>query len=435
MTKELKFTAVFDRELAWRRGGSYRYLVAEIEAPREERPERAARTPLNLALVIDRSGSMSGDKIEAAKTAAIGVVNGLDEGDRLSVVCFDNEVDTLVRAVRMDEQGREAARRAIGGLDSRGMTNLAAGWLEGAECVAEAMAEMEGAQNHVVLLSDGMANEGVTDPAILAEYASGLQARGILTSTVGIGDGYSPEILQVLAEHGGGRMHDAEHPHEIIEVVLAELGEVRQTWASQLRLDIESPPDARLVSFSDYPLMRQGHGSASCQLGSIGSGQVRRVVFQVRLADGDAGQAVAFRLRLGGLHGEQPFEVTASASVAFAPGRDNNAQPRDIRASLLVASTWQSRLMRRAARANVERDYRAIDALYRGEFRHFDRYCRGLPGGDELVRRIARLLKRARRPMEERSRKEVTLFAYHEQKGTIDHRSTPRGDWDRFISD
>ena len=208
MTERMTLTAAADRTLAWVEGDSVRYIVATLDAARPETVATAPAPPLNLALVIDVSGSMTGEKLERAKEAAIGVADRLRDTDRLSVVSFAS--DTLVHADarRLTGDARSAIRAAIETLETRGNTALSEGWLTGAERVARAM---EGAGvNRVVLLSDGQANEGIVDPGHLAAHASELAKRGVTTSCVGIGDDYDSVVLQAIAEHGGGRLHDAE---------------------------------------------------------------------------------------------------------------------------------------------------------------------------------------------------------------------------------
>jgi Ca-activated chloride channel family protein len=161
-------------------------------------------------VVIDASGSMDGRPLACAVEAAHGVVQHLSYADRLSIVSFASETQVHLASTVMDAAGRDRAQAALACISARDCTDLGAGWLLGAECVARDMAERSGCQNRVLLLSDGHANSGITDPEVLAEHARELRLRGLFTSTIGIGDGYSPEQIQTIANHGGGRMHDAE---------------------------------------------------------------------------------------------------------------------------------------------------------------------------------------------------------------------------------
>ena len=157
----LTLTAGLDRTSAWEEGGSVRYLVAELAAEGATTP-RTDAPALNLALAIDVSGSMAGDKIDAARRAARAVAEALTERDRLSIIAFDSTAELLLDARAMDGAGRAAALTAIAGLVDRGGTNLFDGWLLAAERVAVAMAASPQASHRVLLLSDGQTNEGVT---------------------------------------------------------------------------------------------------------------------------------------------------------------------------------------------------------------------------------------------------------------------------------
>jgi Ca-activated chloride channel homolog len=433
MAKELTLKARFDRPLALDRGGSYRYLVVDIEAPREDSPNRNTRGPLNLALVIDRSGSMNGRPLEAAREAATGVVDGLADDDYLSVVVFDSDVETLVQGVRMDEQGRKLARQAIARIETRGTTDLSGGWLQGAEHVAERMIGLEGGHHHVIVLSDGMANRGILDTGVLSEYARGLLERGIQTSTVGIGDGYSPEVLQVLAEHGGGRMHDAEHPAEIVEVVLAELGEIRDIWASRLALNLSCSEGASVLSLSNDPVSGETSATTTFLLGSIMAGGQRRAVIQVVCPRARSGDQLVVDLEIAFEREGKANTVVTTARLDYAPSDLVVGQERDIEVTGVVATVWQSRLAREITRINIVRNYDALKDLVRGEFKYFRRYCSGLLDGPDLVRNVDRLLHRARRPMNERSRKEIALSTTKSMRGDADYRSVARESWEAYI--
>jgi Mg-chelatase subunit ChlD len=199
-TTTLNLTAGLDRALAWHEGGSVRYLVADLSAAGETAQREVPA--LNLALAIDISGSMAGDKIDAARRAALAVVEALTARDRLSLVAFDNKAELLLDARPMDEAGRAAAASAIRGLTDRGGTNLFDGWLMAAERVATAMAVDPAASHRVLLLSDGHANDGLTDRGEIAGHVGALLERGVLTSALGIGDGYDEQLLGAIAEAG-----------------------------------------------------------------------------------------------------------------------------------------------------------------------------------------------------------------------------------------
>lgn len=433
MNKEMKINTRVDRALTWYRGGSYRYMVVDIEAPEIEIKRDEPRKPINLALVIDRSGSMQGAPIEAAKEAAIGVANRLTADDVLSVVCFDHESRTILESIRMDAEGREMAEHEISSVHTGGTTDLASGWLQGAELVAEVMNTDSTFRNEVVVLSDGHANRGETGPSVLAEYAIGLQARGITTSTVGIGDRYSPEVLQAIAEGGGGRMHDAEHPQEIIEVVMAELDEVASTFADQLKLDIKAPDGVEIKCLSNYPAQETGYSRYNYLLGSINNHASKQVVMQVRSPRGDLGDVMDFELTVSWVHDDEPSYVSRHVTLTQTSGQMNEAQSRDIDASLVVARIWQARIMRSITEANVHHDIYRLRDIEKTQFRYFSHFCHGLPTDKDMVYPLERLLRRAHRPMHERSRKEVTLQAFHMQKGTRDARHVERDDWSSFL--
>ena len=139
-------------------------MLAEIDAPRARR-ERA-RPPVHLAFVLDRSGSMGGDKIRLAKLAVEESLARLHDDDRFAIVVYDEVIDVVFPSTRATADARRAALARLGEIDARGSTNLGEGWLRGCEQVALALSE-EGV-NRTLLLTDGLANVGMTDRDELA---------------------------------------------------------------------------------------------------------------------------------------------------------------------------------------------------------------------------------------------------------------------------
>lgn len=183
-------------------------LVVRIVPPAPDPDAQKDRPALNLALALDRSSSMSGGALELAREAACNLVAQLQPRDRVSVVAFDNEVECLVPSARVDDI--PAIQRALRSLEPRGSTALHAGWAEGALQVASHFDPQ--ATNRVLLLTDGMANVGECHPAVLAEEAGKLAAKGISTSTMGVGGHYHEELLNAMSQRGDGNFFHIEGP-------------------------------------------------------------------------------------------------------------------------------------------------------------------------------------------------------------------------------
>ena len=414
--------------------GGIIHLLADLQAPLTKK-ESEQRPPLNLAIVIDASGSMSGEPLEAAKRASVGVVGALRKEDHLTIVSFASDVIAHVEGQICSEDGKRRCITEIQGLHSRGTTDLAGGWFAGARAVARLMEELNGTQNHVVLLSDGHANEGITDPRVLAERAAELRTRNLFTSTVGIGDGYSPVQLQALAEHGGGRMHDAERPEEIIEVVLAELGEMRATVAENLELRLLTEEGVQVECLGTYPFDSQGH-EHRVSLGSMTSGARRQVLLRLRLREGMSGEEIQLKTNLDY---RDPGEVTQRLGevqtmiLRRISSMEASLRIRDEHVAIDVARLWQSWLVQRAMSANVEGRYDEAEDIVIGELEAFSDYVARIPEGRRLIHELRRFLGEVRHEWSPRASKEVLVHFSKAMRDESDHRSEKLDDWTEFI--
>jgi Ca-activated chloride channel family protein len=157
-------------------------------------PRAEERAPVNVALVLDKSGSMSGEKIEHAKTAALAALDRLNSNDIVSVVVFDTTVSVVVPATKLTD--RAAVRRAIAGIEANGTTALFAGVSKGAEEVRKFLGLER--VNRIILLSDGQANVGPSSPSELGELGHSLRKEGISVTTLGLGMDYSEDLMAQL---------------------------------------------------------------------------------------------------------------------------------------------------------------------------------------------------------------------------------------------
>jgi len=178
------------------------------------------RTPLAISIVIDRSRSMSGSKLEQAKFSAIDIVKRLHEDDRVSVIVYDDKVDVL-----LDLMPASAAialiQPKLEEVFASGSTNLHGGWLKGAELLAPRTNGKELCR--VILLSDGQANQGMVDIDRICGQVSDLARAGISTTTVGFGLGFNEELMTAIAHAGQGNAWYGERVEDLIESFDSEM--------------------------------------------------------------------------------------------------------------------------------------------------------------------------------------------------------------------
>ena len=426
---DLNFTlsAAFDRQLFWRGGGSVRYLVARLKAERAAKAEKTERAPLNIALVIDASGSMGGGKLEAAKAAALGLVNRLTPRDHLTVVSFASDVVVHLDAVAVTPDALIRIHAEISSLRTRGQTNLSGGWFAGIECAARAAKERPDLTPRVILLSDGMANDGITDHAELFEHAGELRIRGVLTSTLGIGDDYDEHLLRGMAEHGGGRLHDAELVDEIGSVLHGELDDILHTVIENAKLTLSAPADVQ-VELLGSAACRSEAGRSVVSLGSVQDQIERIVVFKVTCPEADIfSQELEFSVTAEGRSAEDHEALVAAIPIKLcltaAPGEANAAQPRDDTLATTVARMWSAHIVAEAATLNRARAYREAQAYAERQLHYFRRYVEGLAGTQTLCHELEVLVDRIGRRVSSRNIKEM----YLQSKLTSDSRMDRRG--------
>ncbi len=201
------------------------------------------RPPLNLGLVIDRSGSMHGRKIQYARQAAIYAVEQLLPSDRISVVAFDSYVKTLVNNTLANQ--KDPIIRSIKSLHPGSSTALHAGWVEGGIQVGHQL--NSDWLNRVLLLSDGLANVGETNPDAIATDVNGLTQRGISTSTMGIGNDYNEDLMAAMAQSGDGNFYHIESPDQLPDFFQTELQGLMATTGHTVSLGI-NPVNETIVT-------------------------------------------------------------------------------------------------------------------------------------------------------------------------------------------
>jgi Mg-chelatase subunit ChlD len=340
---------------------SERFVLVELEAPSS--PRQAKRDPLNVAFVIDRSGSMSGQKLALARTAVETAVERLLPGDRFAVVAYDDRVDVVVESTPASREAKTMAVDRLRTIDARGSTNLGEGWLRGAEQVARAQAAASVAGvNRVLLLTDGLANQGMTDPAELIRHAAELRTRGITTTTFGVGEDFDESLLESMADAGGGHFYFIADAAQMVDQIASEVGELLEVVARDATVEVTAPDGLGVAvdSLSRFPVEARGNRWL-VRLGDLIAEQRLEVVLRVKFGFGTIGQEVGILVGVSDREGVLVAAGLAPVPVGweYADDRTNDAQPRDRSVDRLVARLFAARARQEAVQLNRRGGYDA----------------------------------------------------------------------------
>lgn len=341
-------------------------LNIEGDPPRDER-----RVPLNLSLVLDRSGSMSGEPLRAARKAAAMLVRRLAPDDTVSVVAYDDDVRVVAPPAAGPEQKALAAE--IEGIHPGGMTNLSGGWLRGRELVAQHL--REGAVNRILLLTDGRANVGITDPDALVGLCGTAAEHGVQTTTIGFGTEYDEDLLRAMADAGHGGAYYIEKPDQASGVFEEELEGLLSMAAQNVRVSVTPGTDAEFIQVvHQYPSHAEGK-ELTIDVGDLYAREPRRVLLEFLLGpatevgtDARVGQLLVTAQVLTPQGGVE--QRTIDLPITLSPEDGGKVEP----------AVRKEVLLQEAASARDE----ALDAGRRGDYRR----------GRDLLRDTATMLTR-----------------------------------------
>jgi Ca-activated chloride channel homolog len=258
--------------------GASRKVVIKVALQAEERRNESQRPPVNMALVIDKSSSMHGERIRQAKLAALAAVDRLRDDDIISVVAFDNHVTVLVPATKASNRG--VIRRGIEQIQAGGTTALFAGTSKGAAEVRKFL-EREHV-NRVILLSDGQANVGPRSPGALGELGASLMKDGISVTTIGLGLGYNEDLMVRLARESDGNHSFVEHPNDLVAIFDREFGEAMSVVAQDVEIRIDCGAGIRPLRTLGRPSEISGQ-TVITHLNQLYGGQERHLLLEVEV--------------------------------------------------------------------------------------------------------------------------------------------------------
>ncbi|MCC6154729.1 MAG: VWA domain-containing protein [Candidatus Hydrogenedentes bacterium] len=252
----------------------------------EKLPDSTPRVPLNVSIVIDRSGSMQGEKIEAAKRAAKSAIERLRPNDTVSVIAYETSVNIVQPAIRIDDNSDKAATTrhqilsAIDTITATGNTALFAGVSMGAGEIRKESNLRGGRVNRIVLLSDGLANVGPSSPGELAELGTSLGREGICVTTLGLGLDYNEDLMSKLASASDGNHMFIDSVEALNRAYAMEFGDAMTVVARNVNVRIQCASAVRPVRAMGREAIVDG-SSIQMSLGDISVGRTKYCLIEL----------------------------------------------------------------------------------------------------------------------------------------------------------
>ncbi len=274
------------------------------------------RAPVNVSLVLDKSGSMQGQKIARARDAAIRAIERLNAEDIVSVITYDSTVDVLVPATKLTD--KESVTRLISHVEAGGSTALFAGVSKGA---AEVRKFIDTDRVHrIILLSDGIANVGPSSAGELGDLGATLKRESISVSTFGLGLGYNEDLMVKLASRSGGNHFFVEEATELADIFIREFDDVMSVVAQDVHVEIMIPDGIRPVRVLGNDAEINGQ-QVLLNLSNIYSEQGKHVVMEVEIPATEATmkrELAAVTVSYKNMQSHAVDRLTAAVSVAFS---------------------------------------------------------------------------------------------------------------------
>jgi Ca-activated chloride channel family protein len=321
---DIRLEARLSRERVSSVTGGRVFLLLRLVAPESR---NSNRLPLNLAAVLDRSGSMGGAKLEYTKRALGFIVDQTAAADWLSVVTYDDQVDVLQPAGHVVNKDMLKAR--VQEIRIGGTTNLSGGLLSGAHEARKNVAQ--GNVNRVLLMTDGLANVGIVDPVELVEKVRQIRESGVNVTTLGVGADFNEDLLAAMAEAGGGDFYYIENPDQIPSIFAQELEGLLSVAAQSLNVHVNTGEGVGIKAVIGYKPTGSGT-DIQMNLPDIYAGETKALVLELDVEPGKPGskKLAAIELTYEDLLGKQgEVKITVELPITIAAGRDEPAAPEN----------------------------------------------------------------------------------------------------------
>jgi Ca-activated chloride channel family protein len=373
-------------------------VLVRVQAPDASPSEMPVRKPYHLALVIDRSGSMSGEPIREAVRCARHMVDRLAPSDQASLIVFDDRVKTLVGAQPVGD--RKILHMALGRIREGGSTNLHGGWRAGADGLLPGAADS--ALARVILLSDGNANVGeITETEPIAALCQEAASKGITTSTYGLGRDFNEDLMVGMAKSGQGNHYYGDTAADLFEPFGEEFDLISNLHSRHVKLALGAPEGVKMTLLNDYPV-EERDGFPLIRLPDIPYGAEAWAIVELEIPGGLALESGNQLLQVGVTastpEGEPIAFPEASLTLkALSPAAWDAVLPDPLVAGRL-AELAVAQLLVQARKAADAGDWEAIDRMLadaRQRYAQFPWVIEVLESAEEIaqIRDMARFSK------------------------------------------
>jgi Ca-activated chloride channel family protein len=312
-------------------------LALTLRAPDNFGSDISTSPNVDIVIVLDRSGSMNGRKISDARQAVLNLLSCLSAQDRLALITYSDGVQVVSGLQRITAEQRKRLQTLISGVTASGATNLGAGLMAGIDVILSATDTGNAAK--LILISDGLANKGITNSTRLSEMASIAVTKEFAVSTVGVGNDFNERLMTAIADHGAGNYYYLEDPLAFAEVFQQEFGYTKATVATNVSVALQLGDGISLVDAAGYPISIEKNLSIFYP-GNLRAGQTRKLFLTLQVPTAIIKSFAIGRVNVRYRFNGQLMETVLHDSFEIACVED----PKEVEASIDEAS-WTEKVI------------------------------------------------------------------------------------------
>ena len=314
------------------------HLALTLHAAEGLDPQSVESRHVDMLIVMDRSGSMKGPKINAARQAVLNLLSGLTAKDRFALITYSDAVQTITGLNPVTANHVKQLRAHVADIYASGGTNLGAGLQAGINMILSA--PEYGNARKLILISDGLANKGITDASRLGRIAAVAVKQEFAISTVGVGNDFNEQLMATIADCGAGNYYYLENPAAFAEVFQKEFFYTRQTVASNVSISIPLASGLSVIDAAGYPITVQ-KDHAVFYPGDLRAGQTRQLFLTLQVPTGVPKNFTMGPIKVRYHYHGHIAETALNESYEIACVRDQ----REVQASIDKTS-WAEKVIR-----------------------------------------------------------------------------------------